>query len=85
MASRAEDFCLMRYSQAFAVTESDTAEFRPGFVADALYIGGTGTLVVEMADGKEATFQAVPVGVFPMACTKLKTASTVTNVMALKA
>lgn len=72
------------YKQAFAVTESDTADFRPGFVADALYIGGTGNVVVEMADGKEATFLSVPVGVLPVACRKLKTASTATNVVALK-
>jgi hypothetical protein len=75
----------MRYGQAFAVTESDTADFRPGFVSDALYIGGTGNLVVEMEDGKEATFLTVPVGIFPVACRKLKTASTVTGVVALKA
>ncbi len=76
----------MRYSQAFAVTESDTADFRPGFVSDALYIGGTGNLVVEMEDGKEATFLTVPAGTtLPIACRKLKTASTVTGVVALKA
>jgi hypothetical protein len=75
----------MRYSQAFSVSESDTVDFRPGFVSDALYIGGTGNLVVEMADGKEATFLTVPVGIFPVACTKLKTASTVTGVVAMKA
>lgn len=73
------------YKQAFSVSESDTVDFRPGFVADALYIGGTGNLVVEMEDGATATFLTVPVGIFPVRCRKLLTASTVTGVVAMKA
>lgn len=73
------------YGQAFAVSESDTVDFRPGFVSDALWVGGLGNVVVLMADGKEATFTAVPAGtLLPIACKRLMTASTATNILALK-
>lgn len=72
------------YGQAFAVSENDTEDFRPGFVSDALYIGATGNLVVLMEDGKEATFPNVPVGVIRLRCKRLLAASTVSGVLALK-
>ncbi len=72
------------YGQAFDVTKSDTADFRAGFISDALYIGGAGNVVAVMEDGKTVTFLNVPVGVFPIRCKRLLIASTVTNVLALK-
>lgn len=67
-------------SKAVAITESDTTTFAP---TRALYIGTTGNLVVTMADGVDCTFNNVPVGVFPVQCTKLKAASTVADVVAM--
>lgn len=66
--------------KAVAITEHDTNSFP---LTRALYIGTTGNLVVTMADGVDCTFNNVPVGIFPVQCIKLKTASTVADVVAM--
>lgn len=78
----------MRYTQAIAVTKSDTADIAPGFVSDALWIGtpGAGTLVVVMADGNTASFVGVPAGKIELAVTRvLNTGTGASDIRALKA
>lgn len=54
-------------------------------IARSLYIGGTGDLVVRMADsGNVVTFKSVPVGIFPIQVDMVKaTLTTATNIVAL--
>lgn len=49
----------------------------------ALYVGGTGDIVVRAADGTSVTFAAVPAGVLLPIITKLVVSATATNVVAL--
>jgi hypothetical protein len=77
----------MRYSQAFAVTKSDTADIRASFVSDALWIGvpGDGTLSVIMEDGKTASFAGVPAGKIELAVKRvLSTGTGASGILALK-
>lgn len=72
---------------ALAVTPSDTDKiaFPSGTHYSAyIYVGGTGDLTVTMSDGNDALFKAVPVGLYPIAVTKVKsTSTTATNILAL--
>lgn len=64
-----------------AITPSDSTvvAFR------AVYVGGTGNVVLTGLDGNDVTFQACPVGlIIPMACTKVKAATTATLLVGLK-
>lgn len=69
---------------ADAVTTSDTAVIP---VTRSLYIGGTGDLVVHMADADSSstvTFKAVPVGIFPVQVDMVfATGTTATNIVAM--
>jgi hypothetical protein len=69
-------------TDAFAVTPSDTVSFTQG-PARALYIGVTGDVVAVCASGA-VTFKAVPVGWFPVNCTRVNaTNTTATNIVGL--
>lgn len=75
------------YQQAVPVTPSNTDDIRPGFISDALWIGGAGdgTLSVVMADGKTVAFAAVTTGRLPLAVRRVNSTGTgVTNIVALK-
>lgn len=53
--------------------------------ARSLYIGGTGSLSVEMYGGGTQSFAAVPVGIFPIQVTRVNaTGTTATNIVALR-
>ena len=64
-----------------AVTPSDTTELN----CRALYIGGTGNVVLQMPDREEtATFLSVPAGTFmPVSARRVMAATTATNIVAL--
>lgn len=64
-----------------AVTPSDSTLVN----CKGLYIGGTGNVaVVPIGGGSAVTFNAVPVGFFPVACQKvMSTNTTATNIIAL--
>jgi hypothetical protein len=50
---------------AFAITPNDTANINP---TRGVYVGGTGTLKVDMADGSTVTFTGILAGqVHPLA------------------
>lgn len=69
--------------KAVAVTPDDDVDL-PSGICRALYIGGTGDLVVTMADGNDVTFTAVPAGVFPIRVQRVKaTLTTATAIVAL--
>lgn len=51
-------------ADAELVTRSDTVKIKPG--CRGLYIGQTGNLRVEMAEGGDILFENVPVGVLPI-------------------
>jgi len=69
-------------SDAFAVTPSNSANFTQG-AARALYIGVTGDVSVVCLSGS-VTFTAVPVGWFPVNCTRVNaTGTTATNIVGL--
>ena len=66
---------------AAAVAKSDSTVLD---TTRALYIGGAGDLVVTMAKGGDVTFKAVPAGsVLPIRVTKVKAATTATDIVAL--
>jgi hypothetical protein len=68
---------------AEAVTPSDTVSLTSP--ARSLYIGGTGTLSVEMYGGGTANFAAVPVGVLPVQVTRVNlTGTSATSIVALR-
>jgi hypothetical protein len=50
----------------------------------ALYVGTTGNLNVDMADGSTVLFTAVPIGVFPIQVARVRaTSTTALNIVAL--
>lgn len=65
---------------AIAITKSDVTVFR---ICRSVYVGATGSLVVRMADGETVTFNAVPVGVFPIQVDMVFAASTAADLVAL--
>jgi len=74
------------YQGAINVTPSDTAliPFPVGTLySRGIYIGGTGDLAVEMADGTTTTFSSIPVGFYRLGVKKILAATTATNVKAL--
>ena len=62
-----------------AITPHDTNE-QP---CKAIYVGVSGTLVVETWDGTSLTFANVPVGIFPVACRLIKAATTAASLVGL--
>lgn len=70
------------YSQALVVTPSDATNIPTGMTR-GLYIGVTGD-VTAVVGGAAVLFKAVPVGVLPVAVTRVNaTATTATNILAL--
>lgn len=70
------------YASAFAVTKSDTTTFSPP--TRALYVGGTGNLVVTMADGSgPITIAAAAVGYHELSVTQVLAATAATNIVGL--
>tara|TARA_S200002703_G_scaffold160089_1_gene176882 strand:+ start:6145 stop:6360 length:216 start_codon:yes stop_codon:yes gene_type:complete len=70
----------MIYTKAVAATDPDTFDS----VANGVYVGGTGNLVLTLEDGTTATFTAVPVGTtIPVRCAGIDAATTATNLVAL--
>lgn len=73
------------YTDAAAVTPSDTAIFSPPL--RALYIGtaATATLKVTTAAGNDVSFGNVAPGVIPIACAKVwSTGTSASNIVGLK-
>lgn len=73
---------------AVAVTPSDTVDIAyPSGTRYGrwIYVGGAGDLKVKLADGSDATFTAVSVGVFhPIAVTRVySTGTTATGIIAI--
>ena len=67
---------------AFSITPHDTNNLTKA--VQAIYIGGSGDIKVEMKNGDVVTFTAVPVGVFPIQVNKVYlTDTTATNIMGL--
>ena len=68
-------------TSAAIVSKSDTTVLN----SVALYVGTTGHLTVTMADGgNDVIFKNVPSGTFlPIAVTKVKVATTATDILAL--
>jgi hypothetical protein len=66
---------------AVAVTPSDATVFA---TTRALYVGVSGDVAVQMADGQTVTFTAVPVGIFPVQVIQvLSTGTTATDMVRL--
>ena len=83
MASHGSANATAPAKKAIAVTPHDTNLLTNG-LCRALYIGGTGALVVRMADGGDATFAAVPVGVLSIQVDRVYATGTgATNIVAL--
>ena len=65
---------------AVAVTPSDATVV----AFEALYIGTTGNVAVTTVANQVVTFTSVPVGFFPVRCTKvMSTNTTATNIVGL--
>lgn len=70
-------------SGARAVTPDNTTMLTGG-TCRALYVGATGNIVALMADGTTGTFNAVPVGIFPIQVQRVNsTNTTASNIVAL--
>ena len=68
---------------ATSVTPHDTNALTDG-ICKALYVGVSGDVSVIMAQGTTVTFKNVPVGVFPLRVTHVRsTATTATEIIAL--
>lgn len=66
---------------AVSVTPSDSTTL---VTTRSIYIGVSGDVAVQMADGQIITFVGVPVGIFPLQVDKvLATGTTATNIIAL--
>lgn len=68
--------------QAIAVTPNDATILVP---TKGIYVGGSGDLVVTMANGVDATFKGIAAGVIhPISATKVKaTGTTATYIVAV--
>lgn len=67
-------------SDGFSVSPSDTTVVK----ADALYIGGSGDVVVVTKKGNTVTFMAVPAGTtLPIQVVHVKAATDASNIVAL--
>ena len=73
---------LTAYSNAFAITPSDTVNFTQGAVR-AIYVGGAGNVSVVCQSGATpATFTAPPVGtVIPITCVRVNAALTTATLL----
>lgn len=64
----------------FAITKSDATNFN--FIVRAIYVGGTGDVVVVTPAGNAVTFSAVPVGTFlPVKAMRVNSTSTTATLM----
>ncbi len=71
------------YDIAAAVSPNDSVDLPRG-QCKGLYIGATGNVEVNMADGQTVLFSAVPVGLLPVSVTRVLAGSTTaTNIVAL--
>lgn len=52
-------------------------------VCRALWVGGTGNLVLTFEDGSEATLENVPVGLFPFAVRSVDSGTSASSIVAL--
>lgn len=69
-------------ANATAITPNDSTNLEK--TSRAIYIGGAGNLVVEMAGGQTVTFTGVSAGcILPIRVNKVRTATTATNLVAL--
>jgi hypothetical protein len=73
---------------AFAITKSDSLVFDNAGgdppPARAIYVGGTGDLVVRFVDGSIVTFVGVPAGsLLPIHVDQVRAATTATNILGL--
>ncbi len=67
---------------AAAVTLSDTDDL--AVVARALYVGTTGNITLITPNGQTVLFTAVPVGILPVMCSRVKsTGTTASTIVAL--
>lgn len=65
-----------------AVTPNNSTDLT--VTARSLYIGGSGNLKVDTADGSTITFSSVPVGIFPVRVKRVyATGTTATSIVAL--
>lgn len=56
-----------------------------GFDTRAIYVGVSGDIVAVMADGSQATFKSVPIGLFPLSISNVvASGTTATDLVALK-
>jgi hypothetical protein len=71
------------YTNAVAVTPHDTNDLT--YVTRGVYVGGAGTLKVNMQDSGTVTFTGVPVGtLLPIRATRVySTGTTATTILAL--
>lgn len=71
------------YRKAEVVSKSDTVDLTN--VSRAIWVGGTGDMVVIMQDGTTVTFTAIPAGcLLPICVSRVKsTSTTATNMVAL--
>lgn len=78
----------MRYSSSRAVTPSDTVNIFPagGVVADAIFVAGTGNIVIVLEDGSEMTIAAAGANtIWPFAAKRVNaTGTSATGIRALK-
>jgi hypothetical protein len=66
------------FGSAFTISKSDTV----GQHFNALYIGGTGDVVVVLLDGSTVTFKAVPVGsILPIMGQRVNSTNTTATLM----
>lgn len=70
-------------TNAAAMSENDSTDL--AYTTRAIYVGGAGNVVVDMASGQTSvTFSSVPAGtILPIRVTRLRTATTATNLVAL--
>lgn len=70
-------------TNAAAMSENDSTDL--AYTTRAIYVGGSGNVVVDMVSGQTSvTFSNVPAGVIlPIRATRLRTATTATNLVAL--
>lgn len=70
-------------TNAAAMSENDSTDL--AYTTRAIYVGGAGNVVVDMVSGQtEVTFSSVPAGtILPIRATRLRTATTATNLVAL--
>lgn len=70
-------------TNAAAITPNNSTDL--AYTTRGIYVGGSGNLVVDMTSGQTSvTFSNVPAGVIlPIRVTRVRTASTATNLVAL--